>query len=46
MHAVEEAFDDAEGDEAADVNAADRVRVLRAPGFDAVALAEGEVELG
>ena len=45
MHAVQEALDDAEGDEAPHVDAAYRVGVLRAPAFDAEALPQRKVQL-
>lgn len=44
MHAVEKALDDAEGDEAADVDVGEVSAVLGVPLFDALALFEAGVE--
>lgn len=44
MHAVQEALDDAEGDEAADVDVGERGGVQAVPFAHALALAEGGVE--
>ena len=45
MHAVQKALDDAEGDEAADVDVGEVSAVLGVPLFDALALFEAGVEL-
>lgn len=44
VHPVEKPFDDAEGDEATDVDIGEAVAVLRVPLFDALALFKARVE--
>lgn len=45
MHAVQEAFDYAEGNQASDVDASEEVEVFEDPVFEGEALAERRVEL-